>query len=87
MMSPTESQSSLVRQARQLSWTGRIIAASEVGSAKSGGWCRDGNERDEDVGKGAGLGDVRRREGGDMSRTGHLGGLAPVGGGVRRNGT
>jgi hypothetical protein len=36
MMSPTESQGSLVRQARQLSGTGRIIETSEVGSAKSG---------------------------------------------------
>jgi hypothetical protein len=36
MMSPAESQSSLVRQARQLSGMGRIVEASEVGSTKSG---------------------------------------------------
>jgi hypothetical protein len=35
-MSPVESQGSLVRQARQLSRTGRIVEANEVGSAKSG---------------------------------------------------
>jgi hypothetical protein len=36
MMSPTESQGSLVRQARQLSGTDRIVETSEVGFAKSG---------------------------------------------------
>jgi hypothetical protein len=36
MMSPAESQVSLVLQARQLSGTGQIVEASEVGSTKSG---------------------------------------------------
>jgi hypothetical protein len=45
----------------------------------------DDNERDEDVGKGTWVGDVRKEVA--VSRTEHLGGLAPVGRGVRKNRT
>jgi hypothetical protein len=37
------------------------------------GWCHDDNERDKDIGKGSGSGDVRRQEGGGGVKNGASG--------------
>jgi hypothetical protein len=40
-------------------------------------WCHDDNERDEDVGKGPVLGDVRRQDGGGGVKNGASGRIGP----------